>query len=106
MKKFLIILLIAIVACSTVSTVEEEEFDLEKINLPNWIKNGWSKIKETVKKVVQFLKDTGLWASILNFVKKQAIAAANKLCNKHFENGFCVELINNAQNIISAVTKK
>ena len=105
MKKFLAILLIAIVACSTVSVVEEEEFDLEKIKLPNWLKKGWSKLKEKIKKVVEFLKENKLWEPILDFVKKNAVAAAKKYCYKYLEQEFCDELVDGAEKIIPILDK-
>ena len=91
MKKFLAILLIAIVACSTVSVVEEEEFDLEK--LPDWIKKGWSTLLKTFKKVVQFLKDNGLWDPLVKLLKESGKVAAKELCLKVYDEEFCDELL-------------
>ena len=54
MKKFLAILLIAIVACTTEAAVEEEEFDF----------------KALVKKAVELLKENGLWDPLVAFLKK------------------------------------
>ena len=45
MKKLLAILLIAIVACSTASAAEEEEFGLDR--LLDGFKNGWSTLLKT-----------------------------------------------------------
>ena len=91
MKKFLAILLIAIVACSTVSVVEEEEFDLEK--LPDWVKKGWSTLLKTFKKVVQFLKDNGLWDPLVELLKDAGKVAAKGLCLKVYDEEFCDELL-------------
>ena len=91
MKKFLAILLIAIVACSTVSVVEEEEFDLEK--LPDWVKKGWSTLLKTFKKVVQFLKDNGLWDPLVKLLKESGKVAAKELCLKVYDEEFCDELL-------------
>ena len=91
MKKFLAILLIAIVACSTASVIEEKEIDLEK--LPDWVVKGWSKILETFKKVVEFLKETGLWDQIVSLLKDAGKVAAKKLCLKVYDEEFCDELI-------------
>ena len=90
MKKFLVILLIAIVACSSVSVVEEEEFDLE---LPNWLKNGWSKVKEYVKKVIIMLKGSGYWDLIVDYLKTKGKEYAKKFCLKWYDEEFCDELI-------------
>ena len=53
MKKFLAILLIAIVACTTEPAVEEEAFDFEAL----------------LAKAVEFLKSTGLWEKAMNLLK-------------------------------------
>ena len=68
MKKFLAILLIAIVACSTIQVVDEEEAELQK--LPKWIKKGWAKIKSAFKKVVTFLKDNKLWEPLVKLFSR------------------------------------
>ena len=91
MKKFLAILLIAIVACSTVSVVEEEEFDLEK--LPDWVKKGWSTLLKTFEKVVKFLKESGLWDPLVKLLKDVGKVAAKELCLKVYDEEFCEELI-------------
>ena len=91
MKKFLAILLIAIVACSNVSVVEEEEFDLEK--LPEWIKKGWSTLLKTFKKVVEFLKESGLWDPLVKLLKDKGLETAKKLCLKVYDEEFCDELV-------------
>ena len=53
MKKFLAILLIAIVACSTETAVEEEVFDF----------------KALIKKAVELLKEYGLWDPLVALLK-------------------------------------
>ena len=92
MKKFLAILLIAIVACSTASVIEEKEIDLEK--LPAWIKKGWSKVLDSFKKVFQLLKQSGIWDRILSILKSAGRSAAQSLCLKLFDLELCDELIN------------
>ena len=54
MKKFLAILLIAIVVCTNEPAVEEEVFDF----------------KALVKKAVELLKENGLWDPLVALLKK------------------------------------
>ena len=92
MKKFLAILLIAIVACSTVSADEEgKKFDLEK--LPENIKNALNTISKPFKKIFQFLKNSGFWDPIANFLKTTGLVVPKELCLKVFDEEFCDELL-------------
>ena len=104
MKKFLAILLIAIVACSSVSVAEEEEFDFEK--LPDWLKNGWSKVKEYVKKVIIMLKGSGYWDLIVDYLKTKGKEYAKKFCLKWYDEEFCDELIGDFLNKAGEVILK
>ena len=81
MKKFLAILLIAIVACSNVSVVEEEEFDLEKIT-------------GTVKEVVAWLKKNGLWDPLMNTLKTAGKVAAFAFCTRYAPANVCSLILN------------
>ena len=90
MKKFLAILLIAIIACSTASVVEEEEFELEQ--LPDWLKNGWSTLLNVAKKVVQFLKDQGLWDQVATLLKN-VLVKVEELCPKVLDEELCGVLV-------------
>ena len=91
MKKFLAILLIAIVACSTVSAVEEQKFDLEK--LPDWVKKGWSTLLKTFKKVFEFLKESGVWDPLVKLLKETGLVVPKELCLKVYDEEFCDELL-------------
>ena len=81
MKKFLAILLIAIVACSNVSVVEEEEFDLEKIT-------------GTVNQVVAWLKKNGLWDPLMNTLKTAGKIAAFAFCTRYAPANVCSLILN------------
>ena len=92
MKKFLAILLIAIVACSTVSVGEEgKKFNLDK--LPDWIKKNLSTLLKAFEKVVKFLRDSGLWDPIVKFLKEAGLVVPKELCLKVFDEEFCDELV-------------
>ncbi len=57
MKKFLFIVLIAIVVSSNLDVYDE----LILNGLPDWLVNGWNKIKEYFKKAKQWLVENGFW---------------------------------------------
>ena len=71
MKKLLVILLFAIVACSAASVLEKEEFGLEK--LLNGFKNGWSTLLKTVslpeKSVDGEVVLKSFWKNVWGFLK-------------------------------------
>ena len=85
MKKFLAILLIAIVACSTVSVVDEGK-------LPEDVKNALSTVLKTLKKVVQFLKNSGYLDPVVKFLKSTGLVVPKELCLKVFDEESCDEL--------------
>ena len=80
MKKFLAILLIAIVACST------------EQKLPEIAKSGLSALLKAFKKVVQLLKDIGLWDPAVKFLKEAGLVVPKELCLKVFDEELCGEL--------------
>ena len=72
MKKFLVILLIAVIACETV----EQDLDLE-----SWWSNLWDKITGAVKKAWNWLTSSG----VLNTIKslKPAITMSDDRVYEH-----------------------
>ena len=88
MKKLLAILLIAIVACSTASVVEEKKFDL-----PEWVNKVWSKLLKAFKKVVEYLKENGLLDPIVKLLKGIGLVVPKELCLKVYDGEFCDELL-------------
>ena len=78
MKKFLAILLIAIVACSTAPVADEE--------------NVLAKLLKGFKKGVQLLKEKGLLAPIVKMLKSAGIVVPKELCLKVLDEELCDEL--------------
>lgn len=74
MKKFLVILLIAIISCAEVNVVEEEEADLEVIPIIPAIK--------IALKVRSALKALGLWDPLVQKLKSGLLSAARSVCSK------------------------
>ena len=85
MKKFLAILLIAIVACSTVPVEEEKE--QEKV------KNVLLKFLKPLKNVVQFLKDKGYWDQVVKFLKATGLVIPKDACVEVYDEETCDELL-------------
>ena len=85
MKKFLAILLIAIVACSTVP-VEEEK-------VPEKVKNVLLKLLKPLKKVVQFLKEKGYWDQVVKFLKATGLIIPKDACVEVYDEETCDELL-------------
>ena len=80
MKKFLAILLIAIVACSDVSVIEEREFDLETIT-------------GTVNEVIAWLKEHGLWEPLMETLKTAGKVAAYAFCTRYAPASICSTIL-------------
>ena len=82
MKKFLLVLLVA-VALST--TVEFEEPEL----------NGWEwieKIKEVITQIINWLKENGWWDKIIDLIEKYGAPRAVDFCKEKLPspwNSFC-----------------
>ena len=93
MNKFLLILLIAIVAASTI-----ENYDPE---LEGWWSDLWDKIKNFVKSLpsklkalYQWLKDNGYWEKLVELVKKYGIPKGIEFCKNYLDEGLCTDLVN------------
>ena len=81
MKKFLFIVLIAIVVSSNLDVYDE----LILNGLPDWLVNGWNKIKEYFKKAKQWLVENGFWEPLKKTVEKYGRQAGMKACIKILE---------------------
>ena len=75
MKRFLLLLLVAVAASVSV--------DFDGTELEGWWKNLWgnitaflSKLSGEAKKIYKWLKDNGYWDIIVSLVKKFAVPAA------------------------------
>ena len=84
MKKFLVILLIAVIACEAV----EQDFDLE-----SWWSKIWKKITGAVKKAWDWLTRSGVLAKIKSVLWSAGKAAAIALCSTYFTPAVCSTVI-------------
>jgi hypothetical protein len=99
MRKFLVFLLIAVIACAEVAekdAFEDFEIDLDSVELKSWLGNIWNKIKSFGQKVwngikggVDFLKRTGIW----NVLKTAGKAVATTACSAYLSPAVCGPII-------------
>ena len=84
MKKFLFVLLIAIIACSTDFAVEDyDDVDLQKFD-PKVIVDIWKRVKDVVDKAIKFLKENNLYEPLVDLIKKYGTKYAYQICvNQH-----------------------
>ena len=90
MKKFLAILLIAIVACETV-----DNFDLEGLwkKIKNAVKSAWDKLSGAVKKAINWLKDKGIYDLVKSKLIQLGKAAATTFCSAYLSPAVCAPAI-------------
>ena len=99
MRKLLVFLLIAVIACAEVAekdAFEDFELDLDSAELKSWLGNIWNKIKSFGQKVwngvksgVDFLKRTGIW----NVLKTAGKAVATTACSAYLSPAVCGPVI-------------
>ena len=96
MKKFLVILLIAIVASSTI-TVDTEDFNGFWKKVGNFFKKIGDVIKKLtgkLKDLYNWLKDSGVWDTVVDYAKKYGKPYAVKFCEGFkFIESYCGPLL-------------
>ncbi len=90
MKKFLAILLIAIVACETV-----QDLDLEGWwgKVKDWCKKVWHKLSDAVKHAVNWLKENGYYDLLKGKILEIGKAAATAFCSTYLGPEFCANAV-------------
>ena len=94
MKKFLLIFLIAIVACAEINTFDQTEVELEK-KAKEMVKKAIGKAIEVSAKVKDFLKKNELYDPLVKVLKKEGKIVAEKLCSRFAHQENCKTLLNN-----------
>ena len=113
MRKLIIILLIAIIACVEVDTTPKEEvsefkelldlldLDADSVELfLDWIKNIgkkivniFNKVKGKVKEVVDYLDKIGVLDQLISLAKSGAKYGVNTLCSSYAPSEVCTPII-------------
>ena len=93
MKKLLFVLLVAIATCAKISVIEEENYQLR--SLPDWIKTGFSDLKEVVKNIIEFFKEVGFWDIVVQKFEECGKQYAVNICKIFGDDSFCDEVFNN-----------
>ena len=82
MKKFLLVLLVAVALSTTV------EFEEPQLNGWEWIE----KIKEVITQIINWLKENGWWDKIIDLIEKYGAPRAVDFCKEKLPspwNSFC-----------------
>ena len=87
MKKFLFLVLIAIICCSSIEEFKPEDFEVLLKGI------SWEDIKNNVEKVIQWLKDQRLWEPLKKLLLKYGEISAMNLCLKALEEPTCKSII-------------
>ena len=94
MRKLLAILLIAAIACEVVETETIPDFD--NVELKNWIdglKKGWNALTNGVKNAISWLKEKGLWDTIVKLAKTAGKIGAKALCARYTSGDTCAQIV-------------
>ena len=94
MRKLLAILLIAAIACEVVETETIPDFD--NVELKNWIdglKKGWDTLTNGVKNAISWLKEKGLWDTIVKLAKTAGKLGAKALCSRYTSGDICGQIV-------------
>ena len=108
MRKFLVILLIAAIACVEVSNTKEKVTEDELLKLLNIDSVEMGFIKKVVRKIgnfgkkvwngvkngINFLKQKGWWEPIKTILKTAGKAAATAACSAYLSPAVCAPVIN------------
>ena len=99
MRKLLVLVLLAVVACSTLEDDLAEykpifdDVSLEGIDLSVLIKI-WNNVKDCFQKAVDFLKENGLYEPLVNYIRTDGREYALKFCtNKITSKEVCTGII-------------
>ena len=120
MRKLIIILLIAVIACVEVDNTPKEEvsdfnelldlLDLDANSVElflDFLKKFWNKVKgvfgkiwKVVKGPVEWLKDKGIWDQLISLAKTGTKSAVTSLCSKHFSESICKPVVEGVYKLI------
>ena len=106
MRKLIVVLLIAFIACVEVDTTPKEEvsdfkefldlldLDTDSVELINpWIEDPFKKIKINIKKVLDYLDKVGILDQLIPLAKTGSKYSFNVLCSKYFTTALCERIL-------------
>ena len=96
MKKFLIILLLALATCSSIEAIEDIEF----IDFPDWLVKGFNIIKDYFNKAKKWLQENKLWDPIKEAAEKYGREYGMKACTKFLSEDPCKKIVDGIINTI------
>ena len=115
MKKFLTILLLAVISCTIIDDLRaqgimtaEEDVDLE--GFMDFLKRLWEKIKEIwhsipgkIQKVINFLKEHGYWNTLIDLIKKYGVKYGTDFCDNYLDHDLCADAVKFLFDLLNAL---
>ena len=90
MKKFLAVLLIAIVSCETVQDLDLESWWTKiRDKVVNTVKSVWDTLRDVVKSAVNWLKENGYFDLLKNKIIEMGKTAATAWCSNYVSAELC-----------------
>ena len=115
MKKFLAILLLAVISCTLVDELRaggviigQDDVNLEA--LPDFLKRVWEKIKSIwssipakIKQVITFLKEHGYWNTLIDLIKKYGVKYGTDFCDNYLDHDLCADAVKFIFDLLNAL---
>ena len=115
MKKFLTILLLAVISCTLIEDLKaeglfDERDDIALEALPDFLKRLWEKIKSiwnnipaAIQKVITFLKEHGYWETLIDLIQKYGTKYATDFCDNYLDHDLCADAVKFIFDLLNAL---
>ena len=99
MKKFLFLVLLAVIACTSLEPIEEDDLD---IVLGISFKDMWNSVKNNVSQAKRWLKSVGLYDPLISLIKTVGSYYATNYCiSKGVPSAVCSSIVDFLKNLIN-----
>ena len=98
MKKFLFLVLLAVIACTSLEPIEQDDLD---IVLGISFKSMWNAVKNNVSQAIKWLKSVGLYDPLIKLIKTAGSYYANNYCtSKGVPSSVCSSIVDFLMSLI------